>query len=41
MPRNGAEDLKLDEDRGNLGIFVLKTSANNEKVINHLRKVAV
>jgi hypothetical protein len=24
-----------------LGIFVLKTSANNEKVINHLRKVAV
>jgi len=41
MPRNGAEGLKLDEGRGNLGIFVLKTPANDEKVINHLGKVAV
>jgi hypothetical protein len=41
MPRNASERLKLHEGRGNLVIFVLKTSANDEKVINHLAKVAV
>jgi len=41
MPRNASEGLKLRKGRDKLVIFVLKTSANDEKTINHLRKVAV
>jgi len=41
MPRNASKHLKLQKGIGNLVIFVLKRSANDEKAINHLRKVAV
>jgi hypothetical protein len=40
MPRNASEDLKLHKGSGNVVIFVLKTAANDEKIINYLPMVA-